>query len=429
MQKRESFRLQGRFSRLTGQGLIVFSDDFRSGSSLTVFPGDFMFGWSPSSSLAISGYIPGFEKYGVVSSQIHKGIYEETVLPSVLALLQVKPTDYFFLAVRIVLRGEKSCKFPLFGSTIYGLQGGNNRRWSQKSLSTNTEGKNILSRKTNNIGQQIADVASLTHNTLNTSRVEISESKSIHIEEKISENNDISKLITIIVFDIETTGFSREKDRIIEIALQDLSGGENSTFQTLVNPDKYVLNSHIHGISSYMVNKPGVPRSIALERTTIRSIEGSVGNLKDKNFVCRMKDLIPILVQYIKSRQKPGGQILLIAHNAKAFDVPFLISEFSRCSLEIPLDWYFMDTMSPAREVKKREGSKLASNSLQALREHYEIQEMGKAHRAMADVSVLALVLQRMTRDLKLTVPGLVQNYAFTASEIINNSKKKKNSK
>ncbi|XP_024966846.1 exonuclease DPD1, chloroplastic/mitochondrial [Cynara cardunculus var. scolymus] len=299
-------------------------------------------------------------------------------------------------------RGEKSCKFPLFGSTIYGLQGGNNRRWSQKSLSTNTEGKNILSRKTNNIGQQIADVASLTHNTLNTSRVEISESKSIHIEEKISENNDISKLITIIVFDIETTGFSREKDRIIEIALQDLSGGENSTFQTLVNPDKYVLNSHIHGISSYMVNKPGVPR---------------------------MKDLIPILVQYIKSRQKPGGQILLIAHNAKAFDVPFLISEFSRCSLEIPLDWYFMDTMSPAREVKKREGSKLASNSLQALREHYEIQEMGKAHRAMADVSVLALVLQRMTRDLKLTVPGLVQNYAFTASEIINNSKKKKNSK
>ncbi|KAI3770497.1 hypothetical protein L6452_01631 [Arctium lappa] len=301
-------------------------------------------------------------------------------------------------------RGENSCKFPLFGPSIYGLQGagGHSRRWTQKSLSTNTEGKNILSRKTNNIGQQIADVASLTHTTLNTSRVEISESKSIHIEEKISENIDTSKHITTIVFDIETTGFSREKDRIIEIALQDLSGGENSTFETLVNPDKYIANSQIHGITSYMVNKPGVPR---------------------------MEDLIPILIRYIKSRQKPGGQILLIAHNAKAFDVPFLISEFSRCSYEIPFDWFFIDSISPTREVKKREGSKLTSNSLQALREHYGIPLMGKAHRAMADVSVLALVLQKLTRDLKLTVPGLMQNYAFTASEIISNSKKKKNSR
>ena len=74
-------------------------------------------------------------------------------------------------------------------------------------------------------------------------------------------------------------------------------------------------------------------------------------------------------------------------------------------------------------------GSKLASNSLQALREHYGIPVMGKAHRAMADVKVLALVLQRMSQELKLTVPSLVKNYAFTASEIIINSKKKKNLK
>ena len=77
-----------------------------------------------------------------------------------------------------------------------------------------------------------------------------------------------------------------------------------------------------------------------------------------------MKDLIPIMVQYIKSRQKPGGQILLIAHNAKAFDVPFLISEFSRCSYEIPLNWFFMDTMFPTREVKKLEGLLIKSNIL-----------------------------------------------------------------
>ncbi|KAK9069653.1 hypothetical protein SSX86_011557 [Deinandra increscens subsp. villosa] len=297
---------------------------------------------------------------------------------------------------------ENNSNFQLLGPGIYGLHGGHSRRWTRKSLSTNTEGKNVLSRKTTNISQQITDVSSLTHSNLNTSRVEIGECKSVHIEQKISENKDISKCTTVIVFDTETTGLSRENDRIIEIALQDLSGGVNSTFQTLVNPEKIVTNSNIHGISQRMVSSSGVPR---------------------------MKELIPILVQYVRSRQKPGGQTLLVAHNAKTFDVPFLISEFNRSSYEIPSDWYFVDSMSPARDLMKLEGSELTSKSLQALREHYKIPLIGNAHRAMADVHVLALVLQRMTRDLKLTIPSLLENYSFTASQIINNSKKKKNSR
>ncbi|CAI9265684.1 unnamed protein product [Lactuca saligna] len=207
---------------------------------------------------------------------------------------------------------EKIHNFSKKRSSIYGLQGGNtnSRRWTQKSLSTNTEGiaKNILSRKTTNIGQQITD---------------------------ISENKDLSKLVTIFVFDIETTGFSRENERIIEIAMQDLSGGLNSTFETLVNPDKIVTNPHIHGISTYMVNRPGIPR---------------------------MKDLIPILIDYVESRQKPGGQTLFIAHNGKAFDVPFLISEFNRCSFEIPPHWEFADTMPLAREIMKVEGLSLSDS-------------------------------------------------------------------
>ncbi|KAK1440421.1 hypothetical protein QVD17_06248 [Tagetes erecta] len=299
-------------------------------------------------------------------------------------------------------RQENISNFRLLGSNIYGLQGGRDRRWTNKSLSTNTEGKNVVSRKTTNISQQITDVSSFTHSNLNTSSVEIGACKSVHIEQKIAEKKDISKCTTVIVFDIETTGFSRENHRIIEIAFRDLSGGVDSTFQTLVNPDKIVTNPDIHGISTYMVSKPGVPR---------------------------MKDLIPILLQYVRSRQKPGGQILLVAHNGKAFDVPFLISEFNRWSYEIPSDWHFVDTMSPARELMKAEGSTLSSKSLQALREYYNIPLVGNAHRAMSDVNVLALVLQKMTRDLKLTVPCLLENYSFTASEIINNSKKKKNSR
>lgn len=69
-----------------------------------------------------------------------------------------------------------------------------------------------------------------------------------------------------------------------------------------------------------------------------------------------MKELIPILMEYIQSRQKPGGQVLWIGHNARTFDVPFLIKEFSRCSTEIPKDWLFMDTLPLARELVKSGG-------------------------------------------------------------------------
>ena len=68
------------------------------------------------------------------------------------------------------------------------------------------------------------------------------------------------KAVTVIVFDIETTGFSRIYDRVIEIAMQDLSGGENSTFETLVNPLKRELNTSILNISDDMVTSPTVPR-------------------------------------------------------------------------------------------------------------------------------------------------------------------------
>jgi uncharacterized protein YprB with RNaseH-like and TPR domain len=67
---------------------------------------------------------------------------------------------------------------------------------------------------------------------------------------------------TILVFDIETSGFSRRNDRIIEFAVRDLMGGKNSTFQSLINPEKDVRNTHVHGISNHMLSRPEVPRYI-----------------------------------------------------------------------------------------------------------------------------------------------------------------------
>lgn len=63
----------------------------------------------------------------------------------------------------------------------------------------------------------------------------------------------------VIVFDIETTGFSH-RDRIIEVAFRDLVGGKKSTFHTLVNPERVITNANIHGIRTDMVRKPDIPR-------------------------------------------------------------------------------------------------------------------------------------------------------------------------
>ena len=139
-----------------------------------------------------------------------------------------------------------------------------------------------------------------------------------------------------------------------------------------------------------------------------------------------MKDLIPILLEYIKSRQKPGGIVLLVAHNGRSFDVPFLINEFSRCGIEIPENWRFLDTLPLVRELIKSSGSKLPSGaSLQAMRKFYGIPLVGSAHRVLADVNVLSRMLQKLSFDLKLTVSDLLDR-SFTASDI-SNLKKKKN--
>ena len=86
------------------------------------------------------------------------------------------------------------------------------------------------------------------------------------------------KMPTVIVFDLETTGLSKERDRIVEIAcmnLYDMSSSSNGTediknFQTLVNPGRFSIPSHVQkltGITNAMVSAPDIPSfQMAAER-------------------------------------------------------------------------------------------------------------------------------------------------------------------
>ncbi|KAL8171795.1 hypothetical protein V2J09_023599, partial [Rumex salicifolius] len=285
-------------------------------------------------------------------------------------------------------------------SRIYGI-GGQNRRWTRRSINTKVESEEsaLCGKPSTRPGISEEFVAGTK---ININRVESKGVQQIQysdIQLKIAEDKDLARLVTFIVMDLETSGLSRETGRIIEIALQDLKGGRNSTFQTLVNPQCSITNAIIHGIRDDMVKRPDVPR---------------------------MKELIPILLQYIKSRQQPGGYVVLVSHNSRNFDAPFLINEFNRHSYEIPSNWLFLDTLPLAREVRKpaADGSKV-SLSLQALREHYGIQLVGSAHRAMSDVHCLALIFQKLTFELKLPVSQLMER-CFKASDVGNSAKKKK---
>jgi DNA polymerase III epsilon subunit-like protein len=70
----------------------------------------------------------------------------------------------------------------------------------------------------------------------------------------------------------------------------------------------------------------------------------------------RFRDVLPILLAYVRSRQAPGKPVLWIAHNAKQFDVPFLNLEFDRCSAQVPADWLFVDSLLLAKKLKKIDG-------------------------------------------------------------------------
>lgn len=261
-------------------------------------------------------------------------------------------------------------------------------RWVRRNVSTTTQGS-----RSNTKSSVLGGAVPVTRIVDAESTAKIQQQQPFgNLQQRLAENKDLSNLLTVIVSDLETTGLHRVKERIIEIAAQDLAGGENSTFQSLINPGVPILNASIHGIRNDMVCRPEVPR---------------------------MEEMIPIFLRYVQSRQKPGGYVMIVAHNGKTFDFQFLINEFNRCSYEIPPNWLFFDSLPLAREsMKSVDATVKPKASLSALGDYYNLVRDGDAHRALSDVLLLSQVFQRLTIDLKLSVSDLVLR-SYTTSDLI----------
>jgi DNA polymerase III epsilon subunit family exonuclease len=152
-----------------------------------------------------------------------------------------------------------------------------------------------------------------------------------------------------VAFDVETTGLSTRRDRIVELAAVRFTaeGAEIARFQQLVNPECPMPQAAqaIHGISD--ADLAGVP-------TAREQLPRFLDFLGDSACTC------------------------LVAHHA-VFDAAFLGRELCRAGLNLPAHRIF-DTLALSRRCRPD----LPSHRLDRLA-HYHGLDSGPGHRALVD--------------------------------------------
>lgn len=167
-----------------------------------------------------------------------------------------------------------------------------------------------------------------------------------------------------VVIDMEMTGLSSYKDKIIEIGAVKVSNGEVSdTFQTLVNP-----NMHI---DEKIVDITGITQEMVSDKPLIEDV---------------LQDFLHFVDRHV-----------LIGHNLK-FDFSFMAQALFNAGMkeEVERDWYGIDTLMIARKCMAPEQPK----KLEALCEYFGIKDEGH-HRALADAM--------MTKELYEILCGMYE--------------------
>ena len=169
------------------------------------------------------------------------------------------------------------------------------------------------------------------------------------------EATDLSQTFAI---DVETTGLSPSRDRIVEVALVGLDESANPdwSWQSLVNPGREIpaQAAAIHGITDYEV-----------------ATAPKFSNLVDE------------ILERLRGKHLAG-------HNLN-FDAGFLRAEVRRAGRKLPA-FYGVDTLDLARRYEWRAGS---SHRLGDLCRYYGI-PASNMHRALGDAEATCRLLQMM---------------------------------
>lgn len=185
-----------------------------------------------------------------------------------------------------------------------------------------------------------------------------------------------------VVFDLETTGISPNRDEVIEIsAVRVMSGQVVDEFNTLVNPKRAIPRgaSAVNGITDDMVAEA-------------------------PPFCDALRDFLDF-----------AGDFVLVGHNIQAFDMKFLYRDSRKYYGMIPCNDY-VDTLLMARRLLPR----LKRHRLVDLAEHFHISAKG-AHRALNDCRMNQKVFERMaagageepSRNKTVRLRGVVERITY----------------
>ncbi|MEJ6512855.1 MAG: 3'-5' exonuclease [Acidimicrobiales bacterium] len=166
-------------------------------------------------------------------------------------------------------------------------------------------------------------------------------------------------VLPFAVLDVETTGLSSDRDRVIEIAVVRCAsdGSFIDEWSTLVDPGCDPGPTHIHGISA--ADLVGAPTFAKIAEELAERVEGA----------------------------------MVVAHNL-SFDAGFLSAEYARTHTPLP-DQPALCTLQLARHVLPDNGGYSLAACAAALGIDHP-----SAHRALPDTRVTALVLQAMLHRL-----------------------------
>lgn len=170
----------------------------------------------------------------------------------------------------------------------------------------------------------------------------------------------------ILFLDLETTGFSREWDYIIEVAAilyDEETGEELDTFHEYIKPGKKISMqiSQITGIDDYKVR-----------------------NCRDEGSV--LSDFFAWI--HVSKPTK------IVGHNYKSFDGTFLSSKAIRYNLKMLTDFEVVDTLQIARKLTKEGKLPVVNHKQTTLAQFYEIDY--RAHSAIEDVRALIKIFEKL---------------------------------
>lgn len=171
-----------------------------------------------------------------------------------------------------------------------------------------------------------------------------------------------------VVFDLETTGISTQKDEVIEISAVKVKAGEAvEEFTSLVNP--------------------GRPIPVGASR---------VNHITDD----MVKDS-PSFSEVLKEFLDFVGDMVLVGHNIHTFDMKFIFRDAQRYYGRT-VDNDYIDTLPLARMCL----GQLSQHRLGDLARHYGISAAG-AHRALADCYMNQKVFECLGKEMRKVRAGM----------------------